>query len=74
MDRIFVSTGEKVFYNDKECIIIKILNMSTVTIEEVHTNIIHTVRLDELKPFYPNQTVYLECKSSAKSRHYILKS
>ncbi|BEV05034.1 helix-turn-helix domain-containing protein [Chryseobacterium gambrini] len=77
MDRIFISTGEKVFYNDKECIIIKILNISTVTIEEVQTNIIHTVRLDELKPFYPNQTIYLESLPEkdwerAKSRYEVI--
>lgn len=77
MDRIFISTGEKVFYNDKECIIIKILNISTVTIEEVQTNIIHTVKLDELKPFSPNQTIYLESLPEkdwerAKSRYEVI--
>lgn len=49
MDRVFISKGEKVFYNNIECIIVKIVDINTVSIEEVHTNIIHTINVNELQ-------------------------
>lgn len=49
MDRVFISKGEKVFYNNIECIIVKIVDINTVSIEEVHTNVIHTINVNELQ-------------------------
>lgn len=49
MERVFLTQGEKVVYLEKECIIVRIIDFCTVSIEEVETNIIHTVKVSELK-------------------------
>ncbi|MEP5071303.1 MAG: Mu transposase C-terminal domain-containing protein, partial [Crocinitomicaceae bacterium] len=49
MDRLKIDIGEKVAFNDKEAIIIRIINLTTVSIEELKTNIIHTVKIRELR-------------------------
>lgn len=54
MDRIFITKGEKVIFNDKVCIIIRIVNINTVSIEEVNSHIIHTVSPQSLSPFIQN--------------------
>ncbi|MEO8255378.1 MAG: Mu transposase C-terminal domain-containing protein [Flavobacterium sp.] len=51
MDRLFISIGEKVIFKNKECIIIKIIDINTISIEEVYTNIIHTVPNSLISPF-----------------------
>lgn len=51
MERLFVAKGEQVNYQGKACIIIRIIDINTLSIEEVETNIIHTVDVCEIKPF-----------------------
>ena len=51
MDRLFIVKGEKVLFRDKECTIVKLITISTISIEEVEINIIHTVSIDQVKPF-----------------------
>lgn len=57
MERIWVTKGEKVLYKENECIIIRILDINTVSIEEVGSHIIHTVPVSQLSPCLeqPNQ-------------------
>lgn len=50
MERLFIIKGERVVFNKKECIIIKIIDVNTVSIEEIETNIIHTVDVSKLQP------------------------
>lgn len=50
MNRIFVNIGEKVFFEKKECIIIKIIDLNTISVEEVFTNIIHTIPNSLISP------------------------
>lgn len=49
MERVYITKGEKVYYNEVECIITKIVDINTVSIEEVYTNIPHTVSVHELQ-------------------------
>lgn len=49
MERIFISKGEKVLYNSTLCIIVRIIDIDTLSIEEIKTNIIHTVKIAELE-------------------------
>ncbi|MCG7501078.1 DDE-type integrase/transposase/recombinase [Tenacibaculum sp. Mcav3-52] len=61
MANFFISKGEKVVYNDVESVIVRIVDLDTVMIEEVHSNIIRTVKIYELKPFQnflPDKPVY----------------
>ncbi|BFM44099.1 DDE-type integrase/transposase/recombinase [Flavobacterium sp. CFS9] len=51
MDRLLINIGEKVIFKEKECIIIKIIDINTVSIEEIFTNIIHTVTNNSISPF-----------------------
>ena len=82
MDRLFVIKGEKVNYNDLPCFIIRIINVSTVSVEEIESNIIHTVNVSELTPFnsfkeknYSNQIHSLSEKEweKANKRYDIIK-
>jgi putative transposase len=50
MDRLFICKGENVLYLKKRCVIIKVIDVTTVSIEEVETNIIHTVNVNNLYP------------------------
>lgn len=50
MNRVLIRLGEKVVYQNKECIIIKIIDINTVSIEEIYTNIIHTIPNNLLSP------------------------
>lgn len=51
MKRLFVTTGEKVLYRGIPSIIVKVISINTVSIEEIETNIIHTVNVNELQPY-----------------------
>lgn len=51
MDRLLINIGEKVIFKEKECIIVKIIDINTVSIEEVFTNVIHTVPNSLISPF-----------------------
>lgn len=82
MDRLFIVKGEKVLYRGKECVIVRLITISTISIEEVETNIIHTVSIDQVKPFetrndksYSDQVESLSDKDwiRAKSRFEIIK-
>ncbi len=42
--------GEKVFLKDIETIIIKLIDLDTVSVEETFTGIVHTVKVDKLRP------------------------
>jgi putative transposase len=48
MKRLFITRGTKVKYQGKECIIIRVVDVDTVSIEEVKSNIIHTVKINEV--------------------------
>jgi putative transposase len=50
MDRLFVTKGEKVIYNNKECIIVKIIDVNTVSVEEINSHTIYTLSVDKLMP------------------------
>lgn len=50
MNRIYICKGEKVYYENKECIIIRIIDLETVSIEEINTHIIHTVHVNVIQP------------------------
>ncbi len=52
MGNFFISKGEKVSYKNTESIILRIVDLDTVMIEEVHTNIIRTVKIYELHPYH----------------------
>lgn len=54
MKRIYISEGEKVLYNNTECIIIRIIDICTISIEEIHTNIIHTIPVNLVEPYNSN--------------------
>ncbi|MDX9694388.1 MAG: DDE-type integrase/transposase/recombinase [Bacteroidales bacterium] len=55
MERLFITKGEKIIYNDTKCVIIRIINVNTVSIEEIETHIIYTVDVSELEPIEKNQ-------------------
>lgn len=50
MNRIYNRKGEKVYYKNKECIIIRIVDMETVSVEETESHIITTVHVNNLFP------------------------
>lgn len=54
MDRFKIDVGEKVLFQEKETIIIRIINLNQVSIQEIQSNIIHTVDISTLKPFPKN--------------------
>ncbi|MFD0962548.1 Mu transposase C-terminal domain-containing protein [Pseudofulvibacter geojedonensis] len=70
MSNFFIAPGEKVLYDNKESIITKIIDLDTVTIEEVHTNIIRTVRIYELKSYHNSipQTSQYEIKTLSEEK------
>lgn len=51
MERIKISVGEKVIFNNNESIIVRIINLDEVTIEEINSNILRTVKVNELRVF-----------------------
>ncbi len=51
MSKFYISIGEKVIYNNQKSIITRIVDLDTVTIEEVESHTIRTVKIYELKPF-----------------------
>ncbi len=51
MERLFIAEGNKVIYKEKPCILIRIIDIQTVSVEEIETNIIHTVKINELSPY-----------------------
>lgn len=48
MEKFFIGKGENVIFNNIECIIIKVIDINIVSVEELNTNIIHTVNVKEL--------------------------
>lgn len=50
MERLFLQKGEKVIYNNIECVIIRIIDANKVSIEELLSHIIHTIHPKELIP------------------------
>ncbi|WBV55327.1 DDE-type integrase/transposase/recombinase [Chryseobacterium daecheongense] len=78
MNRTYISKGEKVIYDNKECIIIKIISTSKVSISEIHSNIIHTVSLKDITPFADSSCIPMEILTDkdwekAKARFNIIK-
>lgn len=76
MDRLFIIKGEKVMYNNLPCVIVRIINVSTVSVEEIKTNIIHTINVSELTPYdssreskYSNQVHSLTEKEWEKAKY-----
>lgn len=66
MNNLFVTKGEKVLYKDVPCIIIKIVNISTISIEEIENHIIHTIDVSKVEPL-TNESRTLE----ALPTHYL---
>lgn len=50
MDFLIPKVGEKVLYNDKEVIIVKVIDIDTLLVEEVQRNMFHSVKINELMP------------------------
>ncbi len=80
MDRIYITKGEKVFYRGIAAIIVRIVNINTVTIEEVETNIPHTVPVSLLsskllESVTSHDIINISDKDweKAKKRHGIIK-
>lgn len=82
MDRLFVIKGEKILYKGKACVIIRVINITTISIEEIDSNIIHTVSIGAVSPYdeevknkFSNQTHSLSEKewTKAKYRYDIIK-
>lgn len=78
MNRTYISKGEKVIYDNKECIIIKIVSTNTVSISEIYSNTIHTVSVKDITPFTDSFSTPLEILTSkdwnkAKERFNIIK-
>lgn len=78
MGRTYISKGEKVIYDNKECIIIKIVSTSTISISEVFSNNIHTVPIKDIIPFTETSNIPMEILSDkdwekAKKRFDIIK-
>lgn len=48
LEKFYTTKGEKVLYRDTPCIIIRVIDIDTVSIEELKTNIVHTVKTAEL--------------------------
>lgn len=51
MDTLKIQLGKKVIYNDREALVVKIIDLSQIMIEEIDRNVIHTVLISELSPF-----------------------
>ena len=51
MERLYINKGEKVQFQGKDCVIVKIISVNKVSIEECQTNIIHTVDVGYLEPY-----------------------
>ncbi|UTD15417.1 DDE-type integrase/transposase/recombinase [Tenacibaculum mesophilum] len=60
MDRLKIDIGEKVLYKQKEAVIIKLVDLNRVTVQELKNNIIHTVKINSLKPFLNSSSDYPE--------------
>lgn len=51
MGKFFIGVGEEVIYNCKKSVIKRIIDLSTITIEESDTNIVRTVNISDISPF-----------------------
>ncbi|MCT4152798.1 DDE-type integrase/transposase/recombinase [Elizabethkingia anophelis] len=60
MSRTYISKGEKVIYDNKECVIIKVIGTSRVSVSEIHSNIIHTVHVKDLTSFEGSNSTPIE--------------
>ena len=56
MAKFYISIGEKVIYNNQKAIITRVVDLDTVTIEEVQSHTIRTVKIYELKPYNDFET------------------
>ena len=52
MERLIIEIGQKVTFKNKAAVIIRIVDINEVTIQELQTNIIHTVKISEIKNDY----------------------
>ena len=51
MERLIIEIGEKVIFKNKEAVIIRIVDLDQVSIQELQSNIIHTVKTSEIKNY-----------------------
>jgi len=51
LNRLTIDVGEEVLFKEKRSIIVRIIDLSTITIQELETNIVHTVKIKEVLPF-----------------------
>lgn len=72
--------GEKALYDNKEVIIKRLIDSDTVTVEEINTNIFHTIKISHLSSLIPINTskksiMILDKKNfkTAKKRFSIIK-
>lgn len=54
MERLIINIGEKVYFKGKEAVIIKVVDLDEISIQELQTNIIHTVKISEVKKHISN--------------------
>lgn len=54
MERLIIDIGEKVYFKGKEAVIIKVVDLDEISIQELQTNIIHTVKISEVKKHISN--------------------
>lgn len=47
--RFNIQIGEKIIYESKKCVIIRVLDLQNVSIEEIDTNIIHTIPISKIE-------------------------
>lgn len=48
MKRFYITEGEKAIYNQIPIVIRRIIDMDNITVEEIHSNIIHTIKVSEI--------------------------
>lgn len=53
MEKLILEKGKKVIFKEKEAVIIRIIDLNQVSIQELQNNIIHTVKITDLKSFNP---------------------
>lgn len=46
----YIKLGEHILYDNKECVIIRLIDISRITIEELDSAILHTVNIKEVTP------------------------
>lgn len=51
LNRLTIGVGEEVLFKEKRSIIVRVIDLSTITIQELETNIVHTVKIKEVLPF-----------------------